>query len=120
VALHLNRALGLHCLLYLVADRICRPETSRRGGDISASAHPLVRVTGSMLEAVRMLWMDDRKTLVSVPCRPTVAVRKMDLGSRLLMAALLECRDEAGSSFAWPRRPAVAGGYECSTRAMGV
>jgi hypothetical protein len=34
-----------------------------------------------------------REKRVSVPCRPTVKVSPEELGSRLLMAALLECRD---------------------------
>jgi len=35
----------------------------------------------------------DREKRVAVPCRPTAKVSPEQLGSRLLMAALLECRD---------------------------
>jgi hypothetical protein len=37
--------------------------------------------------------MDVLKTHVSVPCLPEVKVDEWDLGRRLLMAAVLECRD---------------------------
>jgi hypothetical protein len=41
-----------------------------------------------------MLWsMDVVDTRVSVPCLPEVKVGEWDLGRRLLMAAVLECRD---------------------------
>jgi hypothetical protein len=40
---------------------------------------------------IRTPWARERR--VSVPCRPTVQVSPEELGSRLLMAALLECRD---------------------------
>jgi hypothetical protein len=40
---------------------------------------------------VRMPWVAPKR--VSVPCRPTAKVSPDELGSRLLMAALLECRD---------------------------
>jgi hypothetical protein len=95
----LNRPLGLHCLLYLVPDRICEPETAHPDGSIadalSASEHRLARVAGSAIKAFR--WdppptaPDDLR--IFVPCRPTLAVLKKELGPRLLMAALLECRD---------------------------
>lgn len=99
MAQYVNSSLGLHCLLYLSADRVCAPQTSPPAGrvteSLSMSEHRLARVSGRAIEAcVRMLWwMDDRKTRVSVPCLPEVKVGEWDLGSRLLMAALLECRD---------------------------
>jgi hypothetical protein len=39
---------------------------------------------------IRMPWVTEKR--VSVPCRPTAEVSPDELGSRLLMAALLECR----------------------------
>jgi hypothetical protein len=41
--------------------------------------------------SLRTPWRRDKR--VSVPCRPAVKVAPEKLGSRLLMAALLECRD---------------------------
>jgi hypothetical protein len=64
-----GRALGLHCLLYLSADTIC-PLRPRSGGRLARN----------------------RSDYVAVPCRPGVEVSAVDLSSRLLMAALLECR----------------------------
>ena len=74
-----DRPLGLHCLLYLSADRILPNSSRRRGTDTSA---------WTVLNSVF-------KTSVSVPCRPTVEVVQRDLESRLLMAALLECWEMA-------------------------
>src|SRR5215211_5159407 len=93
-----NHQLRLHCLLYLVADRICVPQTvhpdGSMAGALSASEHRLARIAGSAIKAV--MWdpptaRDGRR--VFVPCRPPLAVLKMELAPRLLMAALLECRD---------------------------
>jgi hypothetical protein len=70
-----NRPLGLHCLLYVSADRIL-PNSGRRGGTDTS----VWMVLNSMF-----------KTSVSVPCLPTVEVVQRDLESRLLMAAVLEC-----------------------------
>jgi hypothetical protein len=98
MAQSLDRSLGLHCLLYLVPDRICVPETAHPEGSVadalSASKHRLARVVGSAIKA--FMWdppkaPDDLR--VFVPCRPTLAVLKGKLAPRLLMAALLECRD---------------------------
>jgi hypothetical protein len=98
LAQSLNRPLGLHCLLYLVADRICEAEIVHPDSSIadalSTSEHRLARVVGSAIKA--FMWdppraPDDQH--VFVPCRPTLAVPKHKLESRLLMAALLECRD---------------------------
>jgi hypothetical protein len=95
----LNRPLGLHCLLYLSADRICVPQPSRPGGRVtealSTRERPLARVAGGAIDAsVRMLrWMDLLERRVSVPCLAEVNVGEWDLGRRLLMAAVLECRD---------------------------
>ena len=79
VAQYLNDSLGLHCLLYLSADRVC------------------VRAIEPYLEPVKTLgrwWMgDDRWKRISVPCLPEVKVRRMELASKLMLAALLECRD---------------------------
>jgi hypothetical protein len=58
---------------------------------LSTSERQLARVAGRAIEA--LTWIDDTKTPVSVPCQPRVKVGEWDLGSRLLMAALLECRD---------------------------
>jgi hypothetical protein len=57
---------------------------------LSTSEHRLARVAGS---AIKVLFSNERTTRVSVPCLPEVKVLERDLGSRLLMAALLECRD---------------------------
>jgi hypothetical protein len=70
-----DRLLGLHCLLYLSADRILPNSGCTRGTDTS----------------VWPLFNSVFKTSVSVPCRPTVEVVQRDLESRLLMAALLDC-----------------------------
>jgi hypothetical protein len=110
----LNGSLGLHCLLHLVPDRICEPETAHPDGSIAdvlrASEHRLARVAGSAIKA--FMWdpptaPDDLR--VFVPCRPTLAVLKKELGPRLLMAALLECRDlgmvelRLGEEHSWNR-----------------
>jgi len=98
VAQDVTGPLRLHCLLYLVADRVCTPQ-SRPGGrvteSLSTSERRLARVAGWAIEAsVKIWWWDDhRKTRVSVPCQPQVKVLERDLGHRLLLAALLECRD---------------------------
>jgi hypothetical protein len=93
-----SRRLGLHCVLYLSADRVCTPPTSRRGGwvteSLGTSQHRLARLAGAAVEAaVDVLLTDLRKARVRVPCQPRVEVLEWDLGSRLLLAALLECRD---------------------------
>jgi hypothetical protein len=64
-----SRALGLHCLLYLSADKICVSRL-RRGGGLAGNT-----------------WR-----YVAVPCRSGVEVSTVDLSCQLLMAALLECR----------------------------
>jgi hypothetical protein len=96
LAQSLDRSLGLHCLLYLVPDRICKPETIHPEGSVadalSVSEHRLARVVGSAIQAFQ--W--DPPTApdyLFVPCRPTLGVLKSKLAPRLLMAALLECRD---------------------------
>lgn len=96
MAQSLDRSLGLHCLLYLVPDRICKPETVHPEGSVadalSVSEHRLARVMGSAIKA--FMW--DPPTApdhLLVPCRPTVGVPNSKLAPRLLMAALLECRD---------------------------
>jgi hypothetical protein len=98
MAQSLNHPLGLHCLLYLVADRVCVPETAHPDGSIadalSASEHLFARIVGSAINAV--MWNPPKSpdnVLVFVPCRPTLAISKSELAARLLMAALLECRD---------------------------
>jgi hypothetical protein len=92
-----NRPLGLHCLLYLVADRICAPETAHPDGSVadalSKSEHRLARVVGSAIKTSMSNPPTAPNNLVLVPCRPTLAVPKPELASKLLMAALLECRD---------------------------
>ena len=102
VAQRVSRPLGLHCLLYLLADRVCRPVSHYWGGSLTeslrTSEHRLARAAGSVIEVsvrglLRFLGEDISKTRVSVPCRPTVEVLQIDLESRLLMAALFECRD---------------------------
>jgi hypothetical protein len=92
----LGRPLGLHCLLYLSADQICPPVRGRRGFAIEyrSSKKPwLARLLVDWEPAIsiRMPWVAPKR--VSVPCRPTAKVSPEELGSRLLMAALLECRD---------------------------
>jgi hypothetical protein len=94
----LDRPLGLHCLLYLVPDRICKPETLHPQGSVadalSVSEHRLARVVGSAIKAFS--WDPPKapdNLHVFVPCRPTLAVLRKELEPRLLMAALLECRD---------------------------
>jgi hypothetical protein len=59
---------------------------------LSASEHRLARVVGSAIKG--FMW--DPPTApyhLFVPCRPTLGVVKSKLAPRLLMAALLECRD---------------------------
>jgi hypothetical protein len=94
-----SRSVHLHCLLYLSADRICRPVSGRPGDAVAdfprSKRHWLLRWIDSELEwegPSRKQWAAQTQR-VSVPCRPTVEVMQMDLGSRLLMAALLDCRD---------------------------
>jgi hypothetical protein len=52
MAQSLDRSLGLHCLLYLVPDRICVPETAHPEPSVadalSASKHRLARVVGPL------------------------------------------------------------------------
>jgi hypothetical protein len=91
-----NRPLGLHCLLYVVADRICMPETGR--GDsfteyLNTSERWLARIAGSVLAGFSDSSTAAHRARVPVPCRPTVQVLKIELASKLLLAALLECRD---------------------------
>jgi hypothetical protein len=42
---------------------------------------------------INEIFTDPHQARVSVPCRPNVKVLRMELASRLLMAALLQCRD---------------------------
>jgi hypothetical protein len=61
---------------------------------LSTSERRLARVAGWAIEAaVGMLSGDPRNRPVSVPCLPEVKVDEWELGRRLLLAALLECRD---------------------------
>lgn len=55
--------------------------------------HRLVRFVGWGLEVSIRRRRTAETRRVCVPCRPTVEVLQMELASRLLMAALLECRD---------------------------
>ena len=92
-----SRSVSLHCLLYLSADRICRPVSDRHGGSVTeyllSKKHRLVRFVGLGLEASIRTLSGPEMRRVSVPCRPAGQVLQMELGSRLLMAALLESRD---------------------------
>jgi hypothetical protein len=55
--------------------------------------HRLVRFIRSGLEVpITGRWAPETRR-VGVPCRPTVEVLQLELASRLLLAALLECRD---------------------------
>jgi hypothetical protein len=96
MAQSLNHPLGLHCLLYLVPDRICAPEVAHPGGSVadalSASEHRLARTVGSAIKAFKWDPPMDPDHLF-VPCQPTLGVLRRKLGPRLLTAALLECRD---------------------------
>ena len=92
-----SRPPGLHCLLYLSAEQICPPLSDRPGGfaiQFRVSKRPwfvqLLDGWGGGI-SFRTPWVREQR--VSVPCRPTVKVSPEELGSRLLMAALLECRD---------------------------
>jgi hypothetical protein len=88
------------CLLYLSADRICRPVTHYRSaaGQLGTNEQPVaVRLGGRAVDhlkaANRKMERDaERNVAIAVPCRES-KVWSMELGSRLLMAALLECRD---------------------------
>jgi hypothetical protein len=92
-----SRPLGLHCLLYLSAEQICPPVSRRPGGfaiQFRSSKRPwFVQLLDGWEGGIslRTPWVREKR--VSVPCRPTVKVSPEELGSRLLMAALLECRD---------------------------
>jgi hypothetical protein len=89
-----NRPVGLHCLLYLVADRICTPQNPRGDSPVEhlkTSEHWLARVAGQFLDMNS--FKAAHRARVPVPCRPTVQVLQMELASKLLLAALLECRD---------------------------
>src|SRR5215217_4850736 len=91
-----NRPLGLHCLLYVVADRICMPTTARGHSFteyVNTSEHWLARIAGWVLEGFSNPSTAAHRARVPVPCRPTIQVLKMELASKLLLAALLECRD---------------------------
>jgi hypothetical protein len=57
-----------------------------------SNQHRLVRFIGWGLEVSRGRWPAETRR-VRVPCRPAVEVLQLELTSRLLMAALLECRD---------------------------
>lgn len=94
--------MSLPCLLYLSADQICPPVSVRRGFAIEyrSSKKPwLARLSVDRAEigiwepeiVIRMPWVAPKH--VSVPCQPAARVSPEELGSRLLMAALLECRD---------------------------
>jgi hypothetical protein len=74
---------GLHCLLYLVADRICTPQNPRGDSPVEhlkTSEHRLSRFAGQFLD------MDPsrraHRARVPVPCRPTVQVLQMELASK--------------------------------------
>ena len=92
-----SRPLGLACLLYLSADQICPPVRGRPGGfavEYHASKRPwFVQLLDGWqaVISIRTPWVTDKR--VAVPCRPTAEVSPEELGSRLLMAALLQCRD---------------------------
>jgi hypothetical protein len=92
-----SRPLGLHCLLYLSAEQICPPVSRRPGGfaiQFRSSKRPwFVQLLDGWEGGIslRTPWVREKR--VSVPCRPTVKVSPEELGSRLLMAALIECRD---------------------------
>lgn len=96
VASSVNHPPGLHCLLYLVPDRICAPETAHPDGSVadalSASEHRLAPTLGSAIKTFMWDPPTDPDQLL-VPCRPTVGVLKGKLAPRLLVAAVLECRD---------------------------
>ena len=89
--------LGLACLLYLSAEQICPPVNGRSGGfavEYWSSKRPwFVQLLDGWqaVISIRTPWVTEKR--VSVPCRPTVKVSTEELGSRLLMAALLDCRD---------------------------
>ena len=88
--------MSLPCLLYLSADQICRPVNGHSGASVTESPmseqHRLVRFIRWGLEvSIRGRWPAEARR-VCVPCRPAVEVLQLELASRLLMAALLECR----------------------------
>jgi hypothetical protein len=98
VAQYVNSPLGLHCLLYLSADRVCVPQPSRLTNPVMeplSTLERLARVPGPVTEASVKIWRwgDDRWKRVSVPCRPTIQLLRMELASKLMLAALFECRD---------------------------
>jgi hypothetical protein len=84
-------------LLYLSADQICRPVNGHPGASVTESPvskqHRLVRFVGWGLEISIRGQSRAETRRVGVPCRPTVQVLQLELASRLLMAALVECRD---------------------------
>ena len=88
--------MSLPCLLYLSADQICQPVNGHPGVAVTESPmskHRLVRFIRSGLEVpITGRWAPETRR-VGVPCRPTVEVLQLELASRLLLAALLECRD---------------------------
>jgi len=83
-------------LLYLSADQICQPVNGHPGVAVTESPmskHRLVRFIRSGLEVpITGRWAPETRR-VGVPCRPTVEVLQLELASRLLLSALLECRD---------------------------
>jgi hypothetical protein len=92
-----SRQPSWHCLLHLSAEQICPPVSGRPGGfaiEFRFRKRPwFVQVLdgwGGWI-SFRTPWAREQR--VAVPCRPTVKVSPEELGSRLLMAALLECRD---------------------------
>lgn len=89
--------MSLPCLLYLSADQICRPVNGHSGASVTESPvgkqHRLVRFVAWGLEVSIRRRRTAETRRVRVPCQPTVEVLQLELASRLLMAALLECRD---------------------------
>ena len=93
----LSRPPGWHCLLYLSAEQICPPVRDRPRGfaiQFRSSKRPwFVQLLDGWEAGISLRTPWEREKRVAVPCRPTVQVSPEQLGSRLLMAALLECRD---------------------------
>ena len=93
----LSRPPGLHCLLYLSAEQICPPVRDRPRGfaiQFRSSKRPwFVQLLDGWEAGISLRTPWEREKRVAVPCRPTAKVSPEQLGSRLLMAALLECRD---------------------------
>ena len=93
----LSRPPGWHCLLYLSAEQICPPVRDRPRGfaiQFRSSKRPwFVQLLDGWEAGISLRTPWEREKRVAVPCRPTAKVSPEQLGSRLLMAALLECRD---------------------------